>query len=67
MRLIFALALPLLLVINSHVSAQEWAKKMFPVTQHEFGTVARGSKQEYRFELKNIYKEDVHIAGVESS
>ncbi len=67
MRLIFALALPLLLVINSHASAQEWAKKMFSVTEHEFGTVARGSKQEHRFELKNIYKEEIHIVGVESS
>ncbi len=67
MRLIFSLMLPLLLVTSSHVSAQEWAKKMFPVTEHAFGTVARGSKQEYRFELKNIYKEEVHIAGVESS
>lgn len=67
MRRIIALALPLLLAISSQASAQDWAKKMFKVTKHEFGTVARGSKQEHRFELKNIYKEDVHIAGVESS
>jgi hypothetical protein len=67
MRLILILALPLLLAVNSHASAQEWAKKMFPVTEHPFGTVARGSKQEYRFQIKNIYKEEVHIAGVESS
>lgn len=67
MRRIIALALPLLLAISSQASAQEWAKKMFTVTKHEFGTVARGSKQEYRFQLKNVYKEDVHITGVESS
>ena len=67
MRRIIALALPLLLAISSHAPAQDWAKKMFKVTKHEFGTVARGSKQEYRFQLKNIYKEDVHIAGVDSS
>ena len=67
MRRIIALALPLLLAISSQASAQDWAKKMFEVTKHEFGTVARGSTQEHRFQLKNIYKEDVHIAGVESS
>jgi hypothetical protein len=67
MRRIIALAMPLVLAISSHATAQDWAKKMFKVTKHEFGTVARGSKQEYRFQLKNIYKEDVHIAGVKSS
>jgi hypothetical protein len=46
---------------------QEWAKKMFPVTSHNFGTVARGSKTEYRFEFRNIYEEDVHVVGVRTS
>lgn len=40
---------------------------MFEETRHDFGTVARGAKAEFRFKLKNIYKEDVHIAGVRSS
>ena len=47
--------------------AQEWAKKMFPVTSHNFGTVAKGSKTEYRFEFRNLYKEDVHVVGVRTS
>lgn len=47
--------------------AQEWAMKMFKVTRHDFGTVARGAKAEFAFELTNLYKEDVHIAGVRSS
>ncbi len=34
---------------------------------HDFGTVARAAKEEHRFEFKNIYKEDVHIAGVRAS
>ncbi len=41
---------------------QEWAKKMFKETEHDFGTVARGAKAEYRFVFENIYLEDIHIA-----
>ena len=46
---------------------QEWAQKMFQVTSHNFGTVAKGSKTEYRFVFRNIYKEDVHVVGVRTS
>jgi len=52
---------------GAEAAAQEWAKKMFPTTSHDFGIVARGSKQEYSFQINNIYKEDVHIAGLRSS
>jgi len=48
-------------------AAQQWARKMFEVTEHDFGTVARGAKAEFAFVLKNIYVEDVHIASVRSS
>ena len=69
------LALPLLLVCLSPALGQEWARKMFLSTStdsssrfsHDFGTVARGSKQEFSFKLKNIYKEDVHLVRVRSS
>ncbi len=54
-------------VAASSASAKEWARKMFEETRHDFGTVARGAKAEFRFKLKNIYKEDVHIASVRSS
>ena len=47
--------------------AQEWAQKMFSVTSHNFGTVARGSKTEFRFTFRNLYKEDVHVVGVRTS
>ena len=40
---------------------------MFNTTSHDFGTVAKGSKAEYRFQIKNIYEEDAHIVGVRSS
>ncbi len=47
--------------------AQQWARKMFKTTNHNFGVVAKNSKAEYDFELQNIFEEDVHIAGVRSS
>lgn len=46
---------------------QEWARKMFQVTKHDFGTVALGSKTEYVFEFTNLYKEEVHVASVRTS
>lgn len=55
------------LLLASSVSAQNWAEKMFEVTSHDFGAVARGAKSDFAFKLKNVYKETVHIAGVRSS
>ena len=55
------------LVGASDASAQEWAKKMFKVTSHSFGSVARGAKAEYQFELQNLYEEEVHVAAVRTS
>ncbi len=49
------------------LSAQEWAKKMFKTTSHDFGSVARGAKAEFSFEFENLYEEDLHIASVRSS
>ncbi|NMC21845.1 MAG: DUF1573 domain-containing protein [Thermogutta sp.] len=46
---------------------QEWATAMFDHTSHDFGMVARGAKVEHVFTLKNLYVEDVHIAGVRTS
>ena len=53
--------------IGAPAAAKEWAQKMFKVTTHDFGHVARGSKTEFAFELQNSYEEDVHIADVRSS
>jgi len=39
---------------------------MFEETEHDFGAVPRGSKQEYAFRFKNLYKEHVHVADVHS-
>ncbi|MBN2023319.1 MAG: DUF1573 domain-containing protein [Pirellulales bacterium] len=48
-------------------SAQQWAMDMFKVTNHDFGSVARGAKAEFAFPVTNPYLEDVHVAGVRSS
>ncbi len=55
------------LLFTSSGAAQEWAKKMFETKSHDFGTIARGSKAVYKFELKNILKETVHVRSVRSS
>ncbi len=49
------------------VSAQEWAKKMFKTTTHDFGSVARGAKAEFSFEFENLYEEPLRVASVRSS
>ncbi|MCL2347421.1 MAG: DUF1573 domain-containing protein [Planctomycetaceae bacterium] len=50
-----------------HVFAQSWAEMMFEERRHDFGSVAIGVEAVYRFQLKNIYSDDVHIASVHSS
>lgn len=62
-----ALVSLLVLLAASPAIGQDWAAKMFQATSHDFGTVARGAKAEFEFELSNIYLEDVHIVGVRSS
>ncbi|MCL4190192.1 MAG: DUF1573 domain-containing protein [Thermoguttaceae bacterium] len=52
---------------NAPAWGQEWARKMFQATSHEFGTVARNMKTEYRFYFKNLYEEDIHIASATTS
>ena len=49
------------------VAAQQWARKMFKITEHDFGTVARGAKSEFIFEFENLYEETLHVSGVRTS
>jgi len=60
-------ALLLTILTCSPGFAQNWARKMFATTDHDFGSVARSAKAEFEFVLTNIYVEDVHISGVRSS
>lgn len=48
-------------------AAQDWATKMFEIREHNFGVVPRGAKAEFRFEFKNIYTEEIHVANARSS
>jgi hypothetical protein len=49
------------------LAAQQWARDMFEVTQHDFGVVPRGAKTEYEFKFTNKYKENVHVSSVRTS
>ena len=51
----------------SVADAQEWARKMFNKLDHDFEVVARGSDTVYKFEVKNIYKEQIVLESVRSS
>jgi hypothetical protein len=52
---------------GSTAMGQDWAKRMFNHTKHDFGVVARGAKAEHGFTFENIYLEDAHIVAVRSS
>ena len=67
MRRAFLIATMLLLASAATAPAQEWAKKMFTTTSHDFGNVAKGGKAQFKFTFKNIYEEPVHVASVRSS
>lgn len=59
--------LAFLLAISSQASSQEWARKMFETTDHDFEVVARGSDTVFKFPVNNIYKEEVVLGSVRSS
>ncbi len=54
-------------LIVSPCFGQDWARKMFKESDHDFGNVARGAKAEFRFVFENLYLEDIHIANVYAS
>src|SRR5439155_17256201 len=60
-RITFLLASIAIACSGPRASAQEWARKMFRDTSHDFGTVAAGARAEYRFVVTNLFKETVHI------
>ena len=63
-RCIIACALS---VCAATACAQQWAENMFSERSHDFGSVPRSAKVEHQFSITNLYKDDVHIAGVRSS
>ncbi len=67
MRSIVCMATVIFLAGAAAAPAQEWARKMFTETSHDFGSVARSGKTQYHFKFKNIYEEPLHVVGVRSS
>lgn len=63
----FGLALLVVLSMSARSHAGDWARDMFTVTNHDFGTVARGAETVFHFEFENKYVENVHVAGVSAS
>ena len=47
-------------------TAQSWVDSIFPERQHDFGTVARGSKVHHTFRLVNRTRYDIHIMSWEA-
>ncbi len=66
-HLLLTFAFSLLAIAVQEASAENWADRMFPVREHDFRTVGRGTKCEYLFELENTYEEDIHIDSVRTS
>jgi hypothetical protein len=66
-RLFAACLFAVVATAGSVASAQPWAAKMFDKLDHDFGVVARGSDTVHKFEIKNIFKEDVEVVSVRSS
>ena len=66
-RAMIAFACVCVFTVPRAAEAQEWARKMFETTSHDFGVVPRGAKSEFEFRLTNSYKENVHIASARSS
>jgi hypothetical protein len=56
-----------LVLVASQATGQEWAEKMFSTMEHDFGTVARGADTVFKFEVTNLYKQDMVLTNVRSS
>lgn len=59
--------LAVIFLTASTLPAQDWARRLFSASEHDFGSVARGAKAEYAFLVTNNLQDDVHIVSVRSS
>ena len=66
-----ACSIALVCLTGTSLYAQElerdWAQKLFEVRKHDFGSVGKDSKAEYRFVINNTLSEDVVVARLRSS
>lgn len=70
--IVFSALLPSLMLLGllanpGVVRADDWARKMFKETSHDFRTVGRGAVAEHHFEFRNPYQETVRVASVRTS
>ena len=65
--LLGTLATGVLGLVPGNAYAEQWADKLFTEKSFDFRTVGRGAKSEHHFEMRNPFKEDVHIAAVRTS
>ncbi len=54
-------------VYNSYNSRPSWTSKMFKTSKHDFGTVARASKQVFDFEFVNPSDKTIQLSSVRAS
>lgn len=52
---------------GNSIAADNWAKNLFKVTSHDFGTVAKDSNAVFAFEFENPFAVDIHVSGVRTS
>ncbi|MDR2114955.1 MAG: DUF1573 domain-containing protein [Planctomycetaceae bacterium] len=66
-RFFFPAVIILFIVSGSAVAAESWGIELFQTQKHDFGRVTIGADVEHRFEMENIYQQDIKILGVHSS
>jgi hypothetical protein len=68
-RFFFPVVISLFLIFGSGsvIAVESWGIDLFQVKRHDFGRVTIGADVEYRFEMENIYQQDIKILGVHSS
>jgi len=64
-----SLCLLSVIVVVAPVSAQDldWGRKMFDKREIKFGSVAKNADVVFKFNVKNIYKEDINVASLSTS
>lgn len=55
--------------VANFVSAQSLTEQIIPAAQraHDFGSVARAAKTEHRFEIRNPFKQPMHLSHISAS
>ncbi len=62
-------AMVVVCTVANFVPAQSLTEQIIPAAQraHDFGAVARAAKTEHRFEIRNPFKQPMHLASISAS